>query len=99
MAKTQKSFASGFTVESLTSGSDSGPKSAGKGKAFGGAPTLSPINVGERFLTEDAGSKDIYPPVYGGAERQTTITPKRIRGAKGGYMPTSTDVTNSPHPI
>lgn len=99
MAKRKKSFADGFTIQSLTPGSDSGPSNAGKGKAFRGAPTLSPINVGERYLTEDAGSKDIYPPVYGGGNRQLTITSRKGRGGKGGYLPSATDLTNSPKPI
>lgn len=99
MAKRPKSFSDGFTIQSLTPGSDSGPKNAGKGKAFGGAPTLSPINVGERYLSEDAGSKDIYPPVYGGGNRQITITQKRGRGGKGGYMPTQAERDAGPKPI
>lgn len=99
MAKTPKSFADGFTVASLTPGSDSGPKNAARGKAFGGAPTLQPVNVGERYLTEDAGSKDIYPPVYGGGNRTITITAKRGRGGRGGYMPSAGDLANSPKPI
>lgn len=107
MAKTQKSFADGFTIQSLTPGSDSGPTGSpsgsgsvkGSGKGYKGAPTLVSVNRGEKVLTEDAGSKNIYPPTYGGIEPQVTITSKKGRGGKGGYMPTSTDRTNSPNPF
>lgn len=107
MAKTPKSFADGFTIASLTSGSDSGPTGSnsgggspkGSGKGYKGAPTIVSVNRGEKVLTEDAGSKDIYPPVYGGGNRQTTITSKKGRGGKGGYMPSAADRTNSPNPF
>lgn len=107
MAKRKKSFADGFTVESLIGGSDSGPTGSasgsgsvkGSGKGYKGAPTLVSVNRGEKTLSEDAGSKNIYPPTYGGGNQQITTTAKRARGGKGGYMPTSTDRTNSPNPF
>lgn len=101
MANSKKSFADGFTIESLIGGSDSGPGNPTRsGKGYKGAPTLLPVNAGEKVTTTDSSDKDIYPPVYGGGKRQITITRAKRKGRSGGgYTPTSTDITNSPKGI
>lgn len=102
MAKRQTSFADGFTVESLLAGSDSPPTGAGTPRSFGGAPVLYSIDRGERALaTGDQSTKRVYPPVYGGGNRQVeTFRSKRSpKGNVPGYIPTSTDITNSPNPF
>lgn len=111
MAASKKSFADGFTVDSLIGGSDMPPHissqantgasstSRGSGQGFRGSPTLYSVNRGEKVLSEDAGGKDIYPPVYGGGKRQITITTRNRGAARGGYKPSSGDLTSGPNPF
>lgn len=104
MAAPKKSFADGFTIESLRGGSDSGPTDAGgRGtpRTFGGAPTLFSINRGEKALADEGdGAKRVYPPTYGGGKRQiTTLRSSRKGKSGGGYVPSASDITNSPNPF
>lgn len=109
-ASTKKAFKGAFTVATITPGSNSGPKGGGKGVGkhrgsgsggYKGAPTVHPVDSGERVLARGGtGAGSIYPPVYGGGKRQVTQTKLKAKGAKGGgYVPSSQDVTNSPSPI
>lgn len=109
MAAPKKSFADSFTVDSLIGGSSSPPISSqgrggsgsvrGSGQGFRGSPTLYSVNRGEKVLSEDAGGKDIYPPVYGGGKRQITITTRNKGASRGGYKPSSGDLTSGPNPF
>lgn len=99
MAARQKSFASGFTIQSLIPGSDSGP-SGTTPRSFGGAPTLFSINRGEKAVAKPESEKRVYPPTYGGGPRQvTTLKSKRAPKTGGGYVPSASDITNSPNPF
>ena len=102
----KKSFADGFTIESLigegqnTSSGNSGMSGPGPqkgtGRGFRGGPTLNVIDYGEEMAKNDS-SGDIYPPVYGDGNRQLTQTKKKLktRGANG-YKPSASDLTNGP---
>lgn len=100
MAAPQKSFADGFTIQSLQAGSDSPPTGPGTPRSFGGAPTLFSINRGEKAMAQGDGPVRVYPPTYGGANRQVTpISSKRTRKNAPGYNPSASDITNSPNPF
>lgn len=97
MASPKKSFADSFTIESLLGGSNAPPTSSGGPKVVG--ETLFSVNRGEKVTTSDTGDKDIYPPVYGGGNRQITVTTKKRRGSgsAGGYKPSSNDQSSAPN--
>jgi len=100
MAAPQKSFADGFTIASLQGGSDSAPTGPGTPRSFGGAPTLFSINRGEKAMLSGDGTKRVYPPTYGGGNRQvTTFNSKRKGKNAPGYVPSASDITNSPNPF
>lgn len=90
----------GKTIAFIQKGSNSPPSSSKSGvKSFASAPVLHETNRGERTIG-GSGTKRMFPPVYGsgkaiGSGQKTKI--KRKKGA--GYVPSSSDLTNSPNPF